>query len=88
MAILTHTLISCIVKNINNLNKGQLKMIKIIYFSLCFAMCVFGLILAIHWNFLIGISITILFMIKFLLLHNEKQKQNYVFEIVKPKIKK
>ena len=43
---LTHTLISCIVKNINNLNKGQLKMINynlILYIGI--ALIVFGFIL-------------------------------------------
>ena len=43
---LTHTLISCIVKNINNLNKGQLKMINynlILYIGI--ALIVSGFIL-------------------------------------------
>jgi ABC-type Mn2+/Zn2+ transport system permease subunit len=43
-------------------------MIKLFYFLLCFLMCFFGVILSIHFNLWIGLSITILFGIKFILL--------------------
>ena len=43
-------------------------MIKLFYFLLCFLMCFFGVILSIHFNLWIGLSIAILFGIKFILL--------------------
>ena len=42
-------------------------MIKAIYFSLCFAIMFLGLIIALHIHIWIGLSIMILFGIKFML---------------------
>ncbi len=42
-------------------------MIKALYFGLCFATAFLGLIIAIHINFWLGISITALFIVKFML---------------------
>jgi len=50
----------------NKLNKGK-KMIQAIYFALCFATMFLGLIIAIHIHTWIGLSIMILFGIKFML---------------------
>jgi len=38
-----------------------------IYFALCFMLILLGLIIAIHFNFWIGMSMMILFTIKFML---------------------
>ena len=43
-------------------------MVRAIYFGLCFAIAFLGLVIAIHIHFWIGISISILFLIKFLLM--------------------
>jgi len=42
-------------------------MIQAIYFALCFGAIVLGCIISIHLNFWIGLSIMILFGIKFML---------------------
>ena len=54
--------------NITNINltRGK-KMIQAIYFALCFATMFLGLIIAIHIHKWIGLSIMILFGIKFML---------------------
>jgi len=43
-------------------------MIRALYFGLCFAIAFLGVIIAIHLNFWLGVSITILFLIKFFLM--------------------
>ena len=43
-------------------------MIKALYFGLCFAASFLGLVIAIHVNLWIGISIFILFILKFFLM--------------------
>jgi|19_taG_2_1085344.scaffolds.fasta_scaffold38584_3 hypothetical protein len=43
-------------------------MIKALYFGLCFALVFLGVVVAIHVNFLIGVSISILFTVKFFLM--------------------
>ena len=42
-------------------------MIKALYFGLCFATAFLGLIIAIHINFWIGVSIMTIFIVKFML---------------------
>jgi len=43
-------------------------MVRALYFGLCFAIAFLGIVIAIHLNFWLGISISILFLIKFLLM--------------------
>jgi len=43
-------------------------MIRALYFGLCFAIAFLGIVIAIHIHFWIGVSISILFIIKFLLM--------------------
>ena len=43
-------------------------MIRALYFGLCFAIAFLGVVIAIHINFWIGVSIFTLFIIKFLLM--------------------
>ena len=43
-------------------------MIRALYFGLCFAIAFLGVIIAIHLNFWLGVSISILFIIKFFLM--------------------
>ena len=43
-------------------------MVRAIYFGLCFAIAFLGIVIAIHLNFWLGISISILFLIKFFLM--------------------
>jgi len=43
-------------------------MIRALYFGLCFAIAFLGVIIAIHLHFWLGVSITILFLIKFFLM--------------------
>ena len=43
-------------------------MIRALYFGLCFAIAFLGIVIAIHIHFWIGVSISILFLIKFLLM--------------------
>jgi len=43
-------------------------MIRAIYFAICFACCFLGLIIAIHIDTTIGLSIFALFVVKFLLM--------------------
>jgi len=42
-------------------------MIRALYFGICFATAFLGLIIAIHINFWLGMSITALFIVKFML---------------------
>jgi len=42
-------------------------MIKALYFGICFATAFLGLIIAIHINLWLGLSITTLFLVKFML---------------------
>ena len=54
--------------NINiKTNKGETMILNAIYFALCFMLILLGLIIAIHLNFWIGMSMMILFTIKFML---------------------
>ena len=41
---------------------------KAIYFALCFAMAFLGLIIAIHLNAILGLSMFVLFIVKFFLM--------------------
>ena len=43
-------------------------MIRALYFGLCFAIAFLGLVIAIHVDFWIGVSISILFIVKFFLM--------------------
>ena len=43
-------------------------MVRALYFGLCFAIAFLGIVIAIHIHFWIGVSISILFLIKFLLM--------------------
>ena len=43
-------------------------MVRALYFGLCFAIAFLGIVIAIHINFWIGVSIFTLFIIKFLLM--------------------
>ena len=43
------------------------EMIRALYFGICFATAFLGLIIAIHINFWLGMSITALFIVKFML---------------------
>ena len=43
-------------------------MIRALYFGLCFAIAFLGVIIAIHLHFWLGVSISILFIIKFFLM--------------------
>ena len=43
-------------------------MIRALYFGLCFAIAFLGLVIAMHIHFWIGVSISILFLIKFFLM--------------------
>ena len=43
-------------------------MVRALYFGLCFAIAFLGIVIALHIHFWIGISISILFLIKFLLM--------------------
>jgi len=43
-------------------------MIRALYFGLCFAIAFLGIVIALHINFWIGISISILFIVKFFLM--------------------
>ena len=43
-------------------------MIRALYFGLCFVSVVLGVVIAIHDNFWIGVSISILFTVKFFLM--------------------
>ena len=44
-------------------------MVRALYFGLCFAIAFLGIVIAIHIHFWIGISISILFLIKFFLMN-------------------
>ena len=43
-------------------------MVRALYFGLCFAIAFLGIVIALHIHFWVGISISILFLIKFLLM--------------------
>jgi len=43
-------------------------MVRALYFGLCFAIAFLGIVIALHIHFWIGISIAILFLIKFFLM--------------------
>ena len=47
--------------------QGETMILNAIYFALCFMLILLGLIIAIHFNFWIGMSMMILFTIKFML---------------------
>ena len=56
-----------ILKMLVNNKERRNKMIKALYFGLCFATAFLGLIIAIHINFWLGISIMTIFIVKFML---------------------
>ena len=53
--------------NNNKERRNEMIYLQAIYFAVCFMLIVLGLIIAIHMNFWLGMSIMILFTIKFML---------------------